>query len=160
MQKTVTATAQSRLTPSTENIKPTTYAQLLVPAVTFIIVIAAISVLLIFLLENHTRNQTKVQSLLCLQLFVFFVGQVSPATTPGSAVVLQGNSSWEELHFPELLVQLSFCAGGERQHVYLGEHRYSCCRLCLPVAAILSPCNKQQEDFGACSAFDVALYNL
>lgn len=148
MQKTVTATAQSRLTPSTENIKPTTYAQLLVPAVTFIIVIAAISVLLIFLLENHTRNQMKVQSLLRLQPFVFFVGQVSPATTPGSAVVLQGNSSWEELHFPELLVKLSFCAREERQYVCLGGHRYSCCRLCLPVAAILSRCNKQQEVLG------------
>lgn len=88
----MTATARSRLTPSTENIKPTTYAQLLVPAVTFIIVIAAISVLLIFLLQNRTRNRVKMQSLLCLQPFVFFVGQISPATTPSSAV-LQGNSS-------------------------------------------------------------------
>lgn len=61
------------------------------------------------------------QSLLCLQPFVFFVGQISPATTPSSAV-LQGNSSKEELHFPELLVQLSFCAAGERQHkMYIWE---------------------------------------
>lgn len=125
--------------PSTERIKPTTYAQLLVPAVTFIIVIATISVLLIFLLQNCTRNQMNMQSLPRLQPFVFFVGQVTPATTSSSAVVLQGNSSQEELHFPELLVQLSFCAGGERQHVHLGGHRYSCCRrICLPVAAISS----------------------
>lgn len=88
----MTATARSRLTPSTENIKPTTYAQLLVPAATFIIVIAAISVLLIFLLQNRARNRVKMQSLLRLQPFVFFVGQISPATTPSSAV-LQGDSS-------------------------------------------------------------------
>lgn len=57
-----------------QKIKPTTYAQLLVPAVTFITVIAAISALLIFLLQNHTRNQMKMQRLLRLQPFVFFVG--------------------------------------------------------------------------------------
>lgn len=50
------------------------YPQLLVPAVTFIIVIATISVLLIFLLQNRKRDQIKMQNLPHLQPFWFFVG--------------------------------------------------------------------------------------
>lgn len=73
--------------------KTKTYAQLLVPAVTFIIVIATISVLLIFLLQICKRNQMKMQSLLHLQPFMFLVGQVTQATISSNAVVLQGNSS-------------------------------------------------------------------
>lgn len=71
-----------------EKYKTKTYAQLLVPAVTFIIVIATISVLLIFLLQTCKRNKMKMQSLLHLQPFLFFVGQVAEATISSNAVVL------------------------------------------------------------------------
>lgn len=67
--------------------KTETYAQLLVPAVTFIIVIATISVLLILLLQICKRNQMKMQNLLHLQPFRFFVGQVPQATISSNAVV-------------------------------------------------------------------------
>lgn len=63
-----------------EKYKTETYAQLLVPAVTFIIVIATISVLLIFLLRTCKRNHMKMESLLHLQPFWFFVGQVISST--------------------------------------------------------------------------------
>lgn len=54
-------------------------------------------------------------------------------------------------------MQLSFCAGGERQQVHLGGHREICCRICLHVAAILSPWDKKQEGFWVYSAFDLQL---
>lgn len=67
--------------------KTETYAQLLVPAVTFITVIATISVLLIFLLRIRKRNQMKMQNLLHLQPFRVFVGQVTQVTISSNVLV-------------------------------------------------------------------------
>jgi len=58
-----------------EKYQTETYPQQLVPAVTFIIVIATFSVLLIFLLQNRKRDQIKMQHLFRLQPFWFFVDE-------------------------------------------------------------------------------------
>lgn len=123
-----------------------TYAQLLVPAVTFIIVIATISVLLIFLLQNRKRDQIKMQHLFHLQPFWLLVEPYK------QQLMRHGHCCWKwflgEALFLQVTDQITIlcqrsktaCTFGRASVELLNDLPAYCTRT--PI-----PCNMQQDTF-------------